>query len=243
MSNRATLAPPFLLPSYVLRQSVNIALDQAATNRLLYLHSPADFGKIIAVGQWIGQKKLRCAWIPLTLYDASPLVFCRYVLAALSALDEELGESLDKILDDPSFDGAPLEYLFLGLSRISKSVQQAVIVFDDFHLIDNPMILKAFPQIVKKLPEGLLCMVISRIPPPVTFADLLLKDEIGIVSENVLLFSQNHIIKLFQNKGISLNYQEANTLREQTSGWALGLGAYLLAAQFQKDVPSLKAWM
>lgn len=176
----------------------------------------------------VKRQKAAGAWIPLTVFDDEPAVFCRYLATALADLDPTAEATVRAALDDPGFSDAPFEFFFRAVSFLSTK-SEGVIVLDDFHLIENPAILSALPLVIKKLSQLHRLAFLSRLVPPVALADLLIKDQMGEVNENDLRFTRRQIISLYKNSGIVLSAGEATDIEEQTAGWALGLGAELLS--------------
>ena len=223
------LSPPAFPDSVMERPEVNRAIDTEIKKSILYIHAPAGFGKTIAMSMWLSSRKLPAAWIPLNLYDDEPAVFCRYLLTALVWLDNGAAGAAKAALSDPGFTEAPFEYFFRVLSNISVEHTQGIIVIDDFHLIENMAILNTLPQAIRKLSQVHKLVVLSRLKPPVSFSDLVLKNEMGELNENGLRFTRKQIVELYKSVGIGLSFEEARTIEEKTGGWALGLGAELLS--------------
>ena len=82
-----SLSPPLLPSSVVERPEVNKVIDKAFQSDLIFMHAPAGFGKTIAMSGWLSARGRPAAWIPLTVYDDEPAVFCRYLLTALANLE------------------------------------------------------------------------------------------------------------------------------------------------------------
>lgn len=85
------------------------------------MHAPAGFGKTIAMSMWLSGNQFPAAWIPLTVHDDEPAVFCRYLLTALAEFDSGAAASIKGILSDPAFAEAPFEYFFRAVSAISEA--------------------------------------------------------------------------------------------------------------------------
>ena len=225
--NRLSL--PIFTDSMVERPEVNKAIDAVMEKNIIYIHAPAGFGKTIAMSMWLSNKSLSSAWIPLSVYDDEPIVFCRYLLIALAELNSNAAGPAKTALSDPGFPDAPFEYLFRAVSSMPGEIAQGVIVMDDFHLIENAAVLDALQQIIRKLSQIHKLVILSRLKPPVSLSDLVLKDDLGELTENNLRFTKKQIVGLYKNYGIALSHREAAEIEENTGGWALGLGAELLS--------------
>ncbi|MCL2337074.1 MAG: hypothetical protein FWC60_06605, partial [Firmicutes bacterium] len=222
------LSPPAFPDSVVERPEVNKAIDDAMQKNVVFIHAPAGFGKTIAMSMWLSSSGLPAAWIPLTLYDDEPAVFCRYLLMALAGFDSGAAEAAKAALDDPQFTAAPFEFFFRVVSFLRVENTGGIIVMDDFHLLRDPDILNKLPSLIKKLTPVHKLVILSRLNPPVSFYDLTVKNQLGEISANTLRFTKKQILALYQSFGISLSQIEAAEIEEKTGGWALGLGAELL---------------
>ena len=160
------LTPPTFQDSVVKRPEVNKAIDAAMNKRIVYIHAPAGFGKTIAMSMWLSERGAPAAWIPLTIYDDEPAVFCRYLLRALAGLDSAVTETAKAALHDPGFDEAPFEFFFKAVSLLPDVNGNGIIVWDDFHLIENEAILNALPLIIRKLSQIYRIVILSRLEPP-----------------------------------------------------------------------------
>jgi LuxR family maltose regulon positive regulatory protein len=228
-SNR--LSPPVFPESVIERPEVNGAIDAAMKKDIVYIHAPAGFGKTVAMTMWLSKRQMPAAWIPLTVYDDDPAIFCRYLLSSLAEFDDSAAKSAKKALDDPGFTGAPFEYFFKVVSSISCDNTRAIIVMDDFHLIENTVILNALPNVFGKLSQVHKLAILSRLDPPVSISAMAIKDQIGELNENSLRFTRKQILHLYKRSGITLSLDEAADIEKKTGGWALGLGAELLSAK------------
>ncbi|MCL2151154.1 MAG: hypothetical protein FWH50_02885, partial [Coriobacteriia bacterium] len=231
-----SLNPPLLPSSVVERPEVNKAIDDAFRSDVIFMHAPAGFGKTIAMSSWLLARGRPTAWIPLTVYDDEPVVFCRYLLTALASLESGaavagVADAASAALNDPGFYEAPFEFLFQAITGLSTNKNRGVIVIDDFHLVKNTAILNKLPLLVSKLSQHLKLAFISRLNPPLSFADLALKGRLGEISESDLRFTSRQIMLLYQACGVDLSPAQAKTIADKTGGWALGLGAELLAVK------------
>lgn len=229
------LNPPGLPDMALERSEVNMAIDNAMKKDVIFIHAPAGFGKTVAMSMWLSGKQKPAAWIPLTIYDDNPSVFCRYLLLALSGLDITIAGHVKEALEFPGFDAAPFEYLFRILPSITNINPGSVIVFDDFHLIENKEILKALPPIIKKLTPRYKFVILSRLNPPDCFSDMVVKGSIGEVSEDNLRFTKMQIVSLYRKCGIDLKPAEVADIDNKTGGWALGLGVLLISVRSNKQ--------
>ncbi|OQB24436.1 MAG: HTH-type transcriptional regulator MalT [Firmicutes bacterium ADurb.Bin182] len=228
------LCPPVVTVTAFERFEINKAIDGALKKDVAYIHAPAGFGKTVAMSMWLARKQCNAAWIPFTVYDDSPSVFCRYLITALFKLEAGLALCARDVLNNPGFDSAPFEYLFKALASTAGSAYGGIIVLDDFHQIQNEAILKAMPMIIKKLLPTHKFAILSRLKPPATFSDMAVKHLIGEVTEHELRFTRLQIVRLYKACGIELSPADAAEIEAKTGGWALGLGARLIFGKSDK---------
>ena len=226
------LSPPTVSEAAIMRVEVTGAIDKAMRKDILFMHAPAGYGKTVAMSMWLSSGRINSAWIPLTAYDNESVIFCRYLISALIWLKNDISVGA---LNSPRLIEAPFEYMYRLISMMGNSNEKGIIILDDFHLIDNPAILKALPLVIKKISQYHKLVFISRLSPPVYFFDLALKEQLAELNENHLRFTGKQILELYNSFGIDISLEEAVSIETKTGGWALGLGAELLSARTDEE--------
>jgi len=90
------------------------------------------------------------------------------------------------------------------------------------------------PRIIKKLTPNNKFAILSRMNPPDSFSDMIVKNSIGEVSEDNLRFTRMQIVSLYRKCGVDLKSAEAADIENKTGGWALGIGVLLISVRSNK---------
>ena len=204
---------------HVDRDRLRARLDGAPEARLVLVSAPAGFGKSTLLADWLGQPQVRGAWVSLDARDNDVVRFSRYVAAATAQL---AGRTADAAaLDSQSFD------LELVLARILDALAAAgdgaVIVLDDYHVIDEPAIHRLVASLVERLPLGARLAIATRADPPLPLARLRARGELLEVRAEQLRFTAAEAAELVQSTGVEIPFAEVEELTDRTEGWAAAL--------------------
>ena len=98
--------------------------------------------------------------------DNDPTRFWSYVIAALETLQPGVGAGALALLQSPQ--PPPIEALLTSAAQCAgrHAGTDAVLVLDDYHLIDTPAIHTALTFLLDHLPPQLHLMITTRADPP-----------------------------------------------------------------------------
>ena len=204
---------------HVDRERLRAQLDTATEARLVLVSAPAGFGKSTLLADWLGQPAIRGAWLSLDARDNDIVRFARYLAAATARLAG--GKE-----DTPSFDAQSFdpELALAGiLDRVAAAGDGAVLVLDDYHLIDEPAIHQLVASLVERLPPGARVAIATRADPPLPLARLRARGELLEVRAEDLRFTAAEADALVRSTGVELSSAEVEELTERTEGWAAAL--------------------
>jgi len=203
---------PLLNDNIIQRIKIVMEIDRLSRRSILFIHSPAGYGKTTAVALWARRKNT--AWFSLDEFSCDAVKIYKRLLLALSC----------KV--SASYDDAPLEYTIDALEKHGENWPEAVVI-DDFHLCTDMSVARALPLIRSRIPPSTAFIIISRNPPPEVLIDQTLKGKVHEISD--LQFSDDEIVVLFNKNQIQISKDEAQIIRERTHGWAAALAAILLS--------------
>jgi len=206
---------PVLNKNTVYRRKIIERIDRLSKRGVLFVHSPAGYGKTTAVALWARYKN--AVWLPLDEYSSSPVEIFRRLLIALSL---EVSEG---------FAYSPLEYTLDALEKSSDKDWPQAIVIDDFHLCVDSQAARALPLIRSRIPAQTALVIISRNPPPDILIEQAIKGAVQQISN--LQFSVDEIVFLFDKNELRITKDEAETIHRMTDGWAGALAAVLLSSK------------
>ena len=211
---------PQLNDNIIQRIKIVMEIDRLSKRGILFIHSPAGYGKTTAVALWARRKNT--AWLSLDEYSCDAVEIYKRLLLSLAC----------KV--SAGYNDAPLEYTLDALEKHGEDWPEAVVI-DDFHLCTDLSAARAMPLIRSRMPPSTAFIIISRNPPSEILIDQTLKGNVREIS--ALQFSDDEIIALFNKNRIQISKYEAEIIWGRTRGWAAALSAILLTNKnFSSDL-------
>ena len=204
---------------YVERARLRAQLDTAAEARLVLVSAPAGFGKSTLLAGWLGEPDVLGAWVTLDARDNDIVRFARYLAAATAQLAGEREDTA--AFDAGAFD--PELALVHILDRLTAAGDRAVLVLDDYHVIDEPAIHRLVASLVERLPPGARFVIATRADPPLALARLRARGELLEIRAEDLRFTVDEAAALVTSSGVDLTSAEVEELTDRTEGWAAAL--------------------
>ena len=208
-------------------------LDQALANqrRLVLVSALAGSGKSTLLADWAAAAALPCAWFSLDAQDNQPSLFCAYLITALQRLSPGFAQALLVELLSPQAPPAE-EFLPEFLNQAAQLPGRIVIVLDDYHLIENPVIHDSLIFLIEHLPETLLVAICTRSDPPMPLSRWRVRGYLAEVRLPDLRFTSAETQAFLRDvMKLSLDDDDITRLEARTEGWAAGLQLAALALQ------------
>ena len=194
--------------------------------------APAGFGKSTCICQWIDSLAyLPSAWLSLEPPDNDPAIFFGSLLAALHKVDENLGRDLNGMLMAGEI--PPSETLCGVLAADILALNRPfVLVLDDLHNIQDPLINKTLERLITLHPPLAHFVLLTRKDPPLPLARLRANGLLTEIRAADLRFTlQDAELFLQRTMKLSLSQADIILLEEKTEGWIAGLQMAALALQ------------
>ncbi|NWE44606.1 LuxR C-terminal-related transcriptional regulator [Pseudomonas gingeri] len=233
---------PPLPEGYVLRPRLCERLSAGLEGRLLLVSAPAGFGKSsLAVefcqslpGHW------QSLWLGLSSRDSDPGRFLERLLDGLQQYFPHLGGQALGLLKmrqrhQPFAFEEWLDGLLDELAVHLSASTPLLLVLDDYHLAQGPVLDRCLQFFLNHLPAGLLVLVTSRQRPEWHLARLRLSRQLLELNEQDLRLTLGESMALFDRHSSSLRGEALQTLIERSEGWVAGLRFWLLAAAQATD--------
>lgn len=227
---------PRLKPGLVSRPHLLEKLDRLRERKLALISAPAGFGKSTLLSEWIEhqeeqQPPLEVAWLSLDSNDNDPARFMTYVVAALQKVNASFGEEALPFLQ--AFQIASIEAIWEVLAaQIVSGTCQIVLVLDDYHVIDAPIIHEGIAFILEQMPACMHLVISTRADPPVPLSRLRVRGELVELRAADLRFSAEETGEFLDLwVGQKLSPSDQLELKERTEGWIAGLQLAALALQ------------
>jgi LuxR family maltose regulon positive regulatory protein len=133
----------------------------------------------------------------------------------------------------PETDEAYAKYMALRAETLDFS-NRFFLVYDDFHLIHNPVVLKFIERAANTLPVNGTVILLSRTIPEVNLTGMLLRDRVFTIREDPLRFTEDEIADYFYQLGLYVTFQDVRGIFEDTRGWAFAIN--LIGRSLIKDL-------
>lgn len=233
------LSAPLPRPSLVSRPRLSERLGGGLECKLILVSAPAGFGKTTVLGAWTSDltDHRPVAWLSLDSGDNDPARFWRYFVAAVDRLQPGSGETALALLDSPQ--APPIETVLTTLlNELADLDADAVLVLDDYHLIESRAIHEALTFLVEHLPARMHLVISTRADPPLPLARLRVRGEMAEVRAADLRFAPEEAATFLEGvMGLKLSAEEIAELETRTEGWIAGLQMAALAMRDRADVP------
>ncbi len=187
------------------------------------------------------------AWVSLDVDDNDPVRFMRYLIAALQTIAPGVGEAALALLHSPqlppltsvltalvsewcpvtsSEPGAPL------IGERSALPSHAVLVLDDYHLIDMADIHQAVTFLIEHLAPQMHLAILTRADPPLPLARLRAGDQLTEIRAAHLRFTLEETAAFLRRVlSVELSLPEVAALGARAEGWIAGLQLATLSMQ------------
>lgn len=237
----ATLGGRFFRPplpdGHVLRPRLCERLSAGLGGRLLLVSAPAGFGKSsLAVEFCQGlPEHWQSLWLGLSPRDSDPGRFLERLLEGLQEYFPQLGNQALGLLKmrqrhQPFAFEEWLDGLLDELAVHLSPGNPLLLVLDDYHLAQGPVLDRCLQFFLNHLPDGLLVMVTSRQRPDWHLARLRLSRQLLELHEQDLRLTHDEALTLLDRHSISLRGEALESLIQRSEGWVAGLRFWLLAA-------------
>ena len=238
------LAVPSTRVSLVPRPRLSERLEEGLGPQLILVSAPAGFGKSTLLGAWASELSgsgRPIAWFSLDSGDNDPARFWRYFVTALDLLQPGSGKTALALLGSPQ--APPIEAILTTLlNELVDLSTDAVLVIDDYHLIESQTIHEALTFLIDHLPPRMHLVIATRMDPPLPLPRLRARGEMTELRATDLRFTPEEAAT-FLNRvmGLELSAEDTAELEGRTEGWIAGLQMAALAMQDHADVPGFIA--
>lgn len=215
---------PQLRPSLVRRPRLIENLNQGLNRKLTLVSAPPGYGKTTLIANWLSQlTHARYGWVTLDVNDNEPSRFLSYLTVALQSIDAELGLRVSSLLGSPEL--PPMGNLItLLVNDLTTLPQKVVVVFDDYHVIDNLEIHNALKFLLDHQPPQLHLVIISQADPPFPLARLRVHEQVTDIRADDLRFTRDEATAFLNDRArLRLTAEDVITLETRTEGWIAGL--------------------
>jgi LuxR family transcriptional regulator, maltose regulon positive regulatory protein len=211
-----------------------IARLRTSTMPFVTVVAPAGYGKTTLLARWAEADSRPFAWVALDSSDDDPVVFLRYIAAAIHGV-EPISVEVFGALSGPG--GSTWSKRVPPVGRaLAALARPLVLVLDDLHAVANPSCLDVLAALFEYVPAGSQIAVASRGDPALPLARWRAQGRVHEIGVADLRLDEREADELLEAAGVELDASELSALTERTEGWPAGL--YLAALSLQAGAPS-----
>ncbi|TXR40518.1 helix-turn-helix transcriptional regulator [Ectopseudomonas mendocina] len=233
---------PPLPEGHVPRPRLCERLEEGLQGRLLLVSAPAGFGKSSLAIEFCERlpDHWHSLWLGLSERDHDPGRFLERLLQGLQQFHPGLGEDALSLLKmrqrhQPFAFEQWLDGLLDELTQRLDDGQPLLLVLDDYHLAQGPVLDRCLQFFLNHLPPGVLLLVTSRQRPDWHLARLRLSRQLLELNEQDLRLTAAELDALLASQGACLERQQAIGILQRSEGWIAGLRLWLLALEEHRD--------
>jgi LuxR family maltose regulon positive regulatory protein len=222
---------------HVLRPRLCERLSAGLGGRLLLVSAPAGFGKSSLAVEFCQALPAhwQSLWLGLSPRDSDPGRFLERLLEGLQDYFPQIGSQALGLLKmrqrhQPFAFEEWLDGLLDELAVHLSTSTPLLLVLDDYHLAQGPVLDRCLQFFLNHLPDGLLVMVTSRQRPDWHLARLRLSRQLLELHEQDLRLTHDEALTLLDRHSSSLRGEALENLIQRSEGWVAGLRFWLLAA-------------
>jgi LuxR family transcriptional regulator, maltose regulon positive regulatory protein len=224
-------------PSTLTRPHLLAALSAGAGKKLTLVRAPAGFGKTTLLASWCAAERPRrpAGWVHLDQGDNDPLCLLTYMVEALHRIDPAVGRHSLAALRAP---GVSLldAVLPLLLNELAALTRPAILVLDDYHMVESQECHLSISFLVEHLPSTLQLVLSTRSDPPLPLARLRARDELRELHATDLRFAEEEAAVFLNDRAeVQLSPGDLATLHQRTEGWPAGLQLAALTLKGDPD--------
>lgn len=218
---QSKITAPVVASESVERPRLLDTLEYSRLKKITVVRAPAGYGKTTLLGQMINRLDEQVAWLSLDASDNNPVHFWGYVVHALSHAEKD-GEAT--VMSEVKM-YSPLELLIdTFLNEISRLKGKFLLVLDDYHLIENPLIHSMMVRFIEYLPDNVRLLITSRADLPLPLARWRVQETLYEIGVDQLRFTQKEVEDFCEKRNSGYGDEESIVrLFEITEGWAAGV--------------------
>ena len=216
---------------YSERPRLRELLEKAVDYPLVVVCAGSGYGKTRAVYSFLQEYDAYTTWIQLSERDNIAARYWENYVQATSQAWPETGKLLSEI-GFPDTESAFAKYDKL-LRSVSGHPGKHIAVFDDFHLLQNPVVLSFLDRALSRLSPNTTVILISRTIPDINMIGMIMRERVFTINEETLCFTKEEIAAYFSRLNLAVTRGAVRNIYNDTRGWAFAVN--LIGRSLQKE--------
>ncbi|MCL2124777.1 MAG: LuxR C-terminal-related transcriptional regulator [Oscillospiraceae bacterium] len=218
--------------TYLERPRLNKLLETASKYPLVAIYAGSGYGKTRMVKSFLSKQDAPATWMQITESDNIIAHFWEKYVNIISTIWPESAARLREI-GIPDTDDGFAKYAAVRSDTLAGQ-GKCYFVYDDFHLLHNPVLLHIFEKIISSIPQNGTVIVISRTIPELNLTSYMMRERIYTIREDELGFTEDEIAEYFNQLELSVSRQDIRDVYDDTHGWAFAIN--LIGRSLGKDL-------
>ena len=214
---------------YYERQRLNNLFAEAARHPVIMVYAGAGYGKTSAVSDFLSSYQAITVWIQLSERDNVPARFWENFVRSVAQISLPFSDSIRELGFPDTSDKI---HQYLNLVKNFESLERKILVLDDFHILEDPGVIRFAENVIQNIPIGTSVFIISRSGINLHLTNLVSKGRIFSIGEKDLCFTENEIAHFFRCLGLSPGIECLKEIMRDTKGWAFAIN--LIARSYEK---------
>ncbi len=214
-------------------------LSEGRDCRLIVISGMAGSGKTSLACQWVSEEELTAVWYSLDENDNDADLFFRYLLTALSGVDNDFAAAAKPLLQaQKQLSGK--EVIPLLIESLTEAPQDIYIVLDDYHAIYSQEIHDALSYLLDYAPPRIHMVIISRHAVPLPLSRLRVRGQLVEIHASDMRFTDEETEQFFREiMPVKLSSDEVHELARYAEGWVGGLQLFGLSLKGKESLDGL----
>ena len=196
-------------------------LSDAMNYPLVVVCAGLGYGKTQAVHSFLQGYEAHKTWMQFSERDNIRTRYWERYSNVISLSWPEAGARLMEI-GFPETDESFMKFSAIMNESIAVPGRH-VAVLDDFHLLNNPVVLHFFERAVGVLPPNSTVILISRTTPEINLIGSMMRGLVYSIQEDTLCFTEKEIADYFNMLGLAVTRQDIRNIYDDTQGWAFAI--------------------
>ena len=224
-------------PFHFKRTRLNHLFMEAIKYPVVTVCAGSGYGKTSAVHDFVQETPVKTIWIQLSERDNIASRVWEKFTNSISQLNAPFAKAITK-LGFP--DTRDKKNQYFTLIRAFLDMEPLIMVWDDYHLIEDPAILRFVENTIVYFSPGTSVFFISRSTPKINLAAYISRGQLFSINEDELRFTEDELFQYFRMQEINLLPNELREIMEDTEGWAFAIN---LIAQSYKRAPNYGGYL
>ena len=215
------MQPPPVSAQFLSRERLVRRLT-TATTPLVLVRAPAGYGKSTLLAQWAVVETRPLAWVGLDRSESDSVLFWRYVVGALGAIQPALVAEVGRELSGaaPQIDQVVVPKLLNALAACDEPV---VLMLDDYHRLEAPDVDASLGLFLQHIPRTLTLAIASRAAPDLPLSRLQARGLVTTIAADDLRLTLDETAAAVAAFHATHNADEARAIHTSTEGWPAGV--------------------